>query len=279
MSASRPSPTPVQSWESPGLTRWIGARFVRDINIDEKKRDKTADDILAGEFLLCQGVRFHFDVRHPYRALEGAIMALRRHRDLDDARIVRARARARDILKWTPHFTDAYFHYTPSQMMLAALSLADRGLAERLLHDTFHHDAARPLPPAVEQERMAAAIARCRDMLGGGGAGLGPDLPAPGADFAAHYQAHWEAAYKARVAPLVQKLKKCRDPDRKNFAALERARRELAMREAASDDEEEEEEGGAAGDGGGVDQDAAVFGGPSTKRRKVAVEDPFGPAL
>lgn len=38
----------------------------------------TADEILAGEFLLCQGIRFCFDVRHPFRALEGVILELRR---------------------------------------------------------------------------------------------------------------------------------------------------------------------------------------------------------
>jgi len=37
-----------------------------------------AEEILAGEFLLCQGIRFCFDVRHPFRALEGAILELNR---------------------------------------------------------------------------------------------------------------------------------------------------------------------------------------------------------
>lgn len=43
----------------------------------------TGEEILAGEFLLCQGLRFAFDVRHPYRALEGAIMQLRTAGDVD----------------------------------------------------------------------------------------------------------------------------------------------------------------------------------------------------
>jgi hypothetical protein len=43
----------------------------------------TGEQILAGEFLLCQGLRFAFDVKHPFRALEGAIMELRRYGDLD----------------------------------------------------------------------------------------------------------------------------------------------------------------------------------------------------
>jgi cyclin H len=37
-----------------------------------------AEEILAGEFLLCQGIRFCFDVRHPFRALDGAVLELNR---------------------------------------------------------------------------------------------------------------------------------------------------------------------------------------------------------
>lgn len=49
----------------------------------EKFPNTTGDEILAGEFLLCQGIRFAFDVRHPFRALEGAIMQLRTFGDMD----------------------------------------------------------------------------------------------------------------------------------------------------------------------------------------------------
>lgn len=49
----------------------------------EKFPNTTGNEILAGEFLLCQGIRFAFDVRHPFRALEGAIMQLRTFGDVD----------------------------------------------------------------------------------------------------------------------------------------------------------------------------------------------------
>lgn len=49
----------------------------------EKFPNTTGDEILAGEFLLCQGIRFAFDVRHPFRALEGAIMQLRTFGDFE----------------------------------------------------------------------------------------------------------------------------------------------------------------------------------------------------
>jgi len=64
-------------------------------------------------------------------------MELRRYGDIDDIRIDEAHKRARQILKFSSLVTDAYFHYTPSQIMLAALSLADRGLLERIMQETF----------------------------------------------------------------------------------------------------------------------------------------------
>lgn len=51
----------------------------------------------------------------------------------------KAHLRVREILKFSPVVTDAYFHYTPSQIMLAALSIADHTLCERLIQDTFPH--------------------------------------------------------------------------------------------------------------------------------------------
>lgn len=99
---------------------------------------KSEEEILAGEFLLFQGLRFSLEVKHPFRALRGAVMELSALGDIDARRIEGAERRAREILQFSPLMTDAYFHYAPSQIMLAALSLADRGLAERLMQKTFH---------------------------------------------------------------------------------------------------------------------------------------------
>ena len=130
----------------------------------------TADDILAPEFLLTQGLRFTFDVRHPYRSLEGGIMELhemsrgsyipphgssfttedvrvgilkvKSHRgkpatmtpDECAERIKRAHNKAGDILTKGALLTDAYFLYTPSQIWMSALLAADKPLAEFYLH-------------------------------------------------------------------------------------------------------------------------------------------------
>jgi cyclin H len=110
------------------------------------------------------------------------------------ARLGAAENRAREILRFSPLITDAYFHYTPSQIMLAALSLADRGLAERLITQTFHHVAPpntdsgadtpaasgpdannKPAPRSGEdtaeiigshaRDRVLGTIEACRDLL------------------------------------------------------------------------------------------------------------------
>lgn len=124
--------------------------------------DTTADDVIAPEFLLMQGLRFTFDVRHPFRGLEGGIMELsaiaqgqaqpaphlphQTPQSLKQGllnlvpppvpatsitdRIGRAHGATRELLKSAAQMTDAYFLYTPSQIWLAAFLLADRPLAE-----------------------------------------------------------------------------------------------------------------------------------------------------
>ncbi|KAL8923688.1 MAG: hypothetical protein Q9208_004440 [Pyrenodesmia sp. 3 TL-2023] len=131
----------------------------------EKLPKMTTEDILAPEFLLTQGLRFTFDVRHPFRGLEGgfmellaftngkgqcgplinkspkqlveAMMALEpvpgsaRATSAKDlvARIQNAHGKAKELLKTSALLTDAYFLYTPSQIWLSTLLLADEALA------------------------------------------------------------------------------------------------------------------------------------------------------
>lgn len=57
--------------------------FAKLSKLAEKFPNTTEEEILAGEFLLCQGIRFAFDVRHPFRGLEGAILELRRHEEFE----------------------------------------------------------------------------------------------------------------------------------------------------------------------------------------------------
>lgn len=131
--------------------------------------DTTGEQIIAGEFLLCQGIRFAFDVRHPFRALEGAIMELRRVLPAEEARITRAKDRAREILRFSSLVTDVYFHYTPSQIMMAALSMADEGLVDLLVPkaplngDKAQGGAAGSL--ADMRAKILATIESCRKIM------------------------------------------------------------------------------------------------------------------
>ncbi|CAK7275020.1 hypothetical protein SEPCBS57363_006464 [Sporothrix epigloea] len=282
----------------------------------EKFPNTTAADILAGEFLLCQGIRFAFDVKHPFRALEGAVMELRRLVDLDaqkatsdtredeltDSRVSTAHRRAREILKFSPLVTDAYYYYSPSQIMFAALWLADRALVERLLlGETFQRPggtdpatAGTPIPPGggnvskkkkneaanwervngtQVRDRVMAAIQSCSELLN----------KEPPERYTEYYG---QPESNNMIKPLLKKLKLCRDPDRSNLVALQQAKKQGAVKSYNK---------------GRLDEDGAVFGkslgsvpasnGSSSannmtdslheaKRRKVAkLDDPFGPAL
>ena len=126
--------------------------------------DITGDEVIAPEFLLMQGLRFTFDVRHPFRGLEGGIMELQAisqgmgqpaphllNQTSEDLRrgllalppppssssnlsvhdrLGRAHTKTRETLKTSAQMTDAYFLYTPSQIWLSAFLLADKPLAE-----------------------------------------------------------------------------------------------------------------------------------------------------
>jgi cyclin H len=124
-----------------------------------------SDEVIAPEFNLTKGLRFTFDVRHPFRGLEGGVMELQAIAQgsgkpgphypektpeglmqtllsippLDSSserqhsittRIAKAHSKAREILKMAAQMTDVYFLYTPSQIWFSAFLLADRPLAE-----------------------------------------------------------------------------------------------------------------------------------------------------
>lgn len=78
------------------------------------------------------------------------------------------------------------------------------------------------------------------------------------------------------MKPLRKKLQKCRDPDRVDLVALQRARREQGTnkdKKVGNNSKDDDVFGGALG--GQAQADAR-----DTKRRKVdKLEDPFGPPL
>jgi cyclin H len=202
------------------------------------------------------------------------------------SRIDHAHARAREILKFSPLITDAYFHFTPSQIMFAALSMADQGLVELVMDEAFKTGGESGVAGEQTSEAKAKVmrtIESCQSMLE-------TEPPERMTDYwgsvrmrSRSYLGERGQPANARQAecakmlrPLLRKLKKCRDPDREDLVALQRARKELALAR-----EEKASKKGSTGD------DGAVFGGPSgadardSKRRKhnPSADDVFGPAL
>lgn len=142
--------------------------YIRLAKLAEKLSGTTGEQILAGEFLLCQGIRFAFDVRHPFRALEGAILELRRKMPDEERRVNNAHAKAREVLKFSPLLTDVYFHYTPSQIMMAALQMADAALLDLLLPPDPANNGNEDSVVGAHTDMRAkimGAIDSCRAML------------------------------------------------------------------------------------------------------------------
>lgn len=166
------------------------------------KIDKPAD-VIAPEYTLTQGLRYTFDVRHPFRGLEGAIMELQAiahgqgqpgplitgqtpesmKQAIDNieplpgfdkgslsSRISAAHGKARDLLKTAAQMTDAYFFYTPSQIWLAAFFVADKPLAQFYLDtklgagvNTVSADSQNPLE--MIRTKLMTTLSDCASLL------------------------------------------------------------------------------------------------------------------
>lgn len=168
--------------------------FTEQLNdITGSKKRLTSDDVIAPEFVVTQGLRFTFDVRHPLRGLRGGLLELlaiargtaallpslektpqqiRKEmldiaapaenpmkttattRDLED-RCGKAHDKARDILASAALLTDVYFFYTPAQIWLAALLMVDEPLT------LFYLDTKFPIasnPSANDVNGVSEAI-------------------------------------------------------------------------------------------------------------------------
>lgn len=233
----------------------------------------TPDDVLAPEFLLTQGLRFTFDVRHPQRGLEGGYMELvalangdgqsgpgnsmppakfqKNMMDLEPAksgakvirsadevlqRIERAKGKAKDTLKTSALLTDAYFLYTPSQIWLSALLLADGPLAN------FYIDTKFPTPSTLKPKLMTT-LQSCAALL----RSSPPVEP--------------EEAEVNALKKIDKKLYLCRNPEKIDLVGINKAQKR---------------------DGGTEDQlDEKIIKKRKLEREKSEreAEDIFGPAL
>lgn len=186
------------------------------------------EDILASEFLLTQGLRFTFDVRHPFRALEGAgmelqalaggtIAALPGHAppqfpglDLVE-RARRVHAKAKEYLKIRAMLCDVYFHYTPSQIMMASLLIADPDITSWYISTKFPNIAGSDAAENM-REKVMMTLEDCANML----KSVSPN------------GAVGEAELKELKA-YNKKLQKCRNPEKVDLVSInERVKRDNA---------------------------------------------------
>lgn len=223
--------------------------------------NSSAEDIIAPEFLLTQGLRFTFDVRHPFRSLEGGIMELSAIAQGEGApgphhpsqtpaglkaalqsipplpsdpssgkpptslttRIAKAHHNTREILKLAAQMTDAYFHYTPSQIWLSALLIADKPLAEFYLDTKLGPAVSSAEPPSSSSQTSPAA------MLSALRTKITSVLDSCSALLTAYTQSHTsttpDPARMKRLKQIGKKLYRCQNPEKIDLVALNKAQR------------------------------------------------------
>ncbi|KAL9100585.1 MAG: hypothetical protein Q9163_004059 [Psora crenata] len=226
----------------------------------------TAEDVIAPEFLLTQGLRFTFDVRHPQRGLEGGFMELvawakgqqgttlqQEMMDVDPVkqsgtkaktskdlvqRIQMAHGKAKDFLKSSALLTDAYFHYPPAQMWLSAFMLADEPLI------TFYLDRKLPSDSPFTV-KLLNALRSCGDLL----------RSSPSAD-------PGEGEMK-ELMQIDKKLYRCRNLEKMDLVSINKAQKR---------------DSDGTGDGG-VDEKAIKKRKLEKQKSEAEADDVFGPAL
>ncbi|PKY07277.1 putative cyclin Ccl1 [Aspergillus campestris IBT 28561] len=221
--------------------------------------DTTAEDIIAPEFVLMQSLRFNFDVRHPFRSLEGGIMELQSiaqgtgqpaphvpHQTPDTLRrdllavpptpgsssssitdrLGRAHTTTRDLLKTAAQMADAYFLYTPSQIWLSAFSLADRPLAEFYLDTKLGPQTDDNNNPLTElRSKIYRTLTNCASLL------------------QSYKSLAEDPSQKATARRISKKLYHCQNPEKANNITSAGQKRIPAAAAAAA--------AAAAGAGGG----------------------------
>ncbi|THV45602.1 hypothetical protein BGAL_0470g00020 [Botrytis galanthina] len=203
-------------------------RFASDIG------KTTTEEILSSEFLLTQGLRFQFDIRHPYRGLEGAIMellAISTHKisiptELESQRpenmhnlILESHGHARHYLKTSALLCDSYFHYTPSQIMFASLYLASAPLT------TFYLALKSYNPSNPDTNTATSTYQKVLTLIKNLAQTLSsiPEEQTP--------------EQRQEIQALVKKLKKCRNPEKADLVGLQKMKREGVEGKDGEDEE------------------------------------------
>lgn len=229
-----------------------------------EQADITEDEIKSPEFLLLQGNKFSLDVRHPFKGLDGGNIEIRAF--IADGKILagdkNAMQRVKDAvekatayLKREAQMTDAYFLFTPAQIWLAALQLADPDLTDAYLtakfeqlltaasNSTSSSSSTTPTPASITalRNKLTETVSKCAAML--------RDYTSPDAD----------KKERKELARIGRKLVKCQDPEKTDIVAVARAKR--AEKREGSDSEREGEKKKRRLERERLERDGDVFGG------------------
>lgn len=205
-----------------------------------RKISSNLDEILAPEYKIMQALRFTLDVKQPFRGLKGLLMEMlnmgegmpdkemqsqmqalppppeacttswQKDRHSLKDRIHLAYEAARKILDQPALLTDVYFLYTPSQIMHAAMHIADSALTDFVLSTKLPRDS--PVRPKV-----LATMQTCASML-------------------TNFDMKQVLTKDGRTA-LEEKLERCRDPSTRDLVKQAAAVKRNGTEDGSVDDE------------------------------------------
>ncbi|KAF2490355.1 cyclin-like protein [Lophium mytilinum] len=213
----------------------------------------TKEQVLAPEFLITQALRFTFDIRHPFRGLQGGHMemlaiaqgkaavlpyvertagelqqemlklpilpggvATKMSQHQVENRLLAATDKAKHTLRSSAIQSDAYFLYTPSQIWLAAYLLADEVLALFYLSTKFPSTIDAETPTGIAKLKVVATVRACASVL------------APDPALQKLSNAERDAMVKQEVnavKAILVKLRHCQDPDKMDLVKLNKAQK------------------------------------------------------
>ncbi|ETN40294.1 uncharacterized protein HMPREF1541_04570 [Cyphellophora europaea CBS 101466] len=214
----------------------------------------TEDEVKAPEFLLLQGIKFTLDVRHPFRGLEGGSVEMREliteGRLLSGEkeavkRLEAAIVKAKGFLRREAQMTDVYFLYTPAQIWLAAMLMADSELTVAYLTAKFESLLASEPPVGADlealQSKLTATVRKCATML--------EEYKSPEDD----------KKERKELGRIGKKLAKCQDPEKTDIVAVAKAKK--AEKREGSESEREGEKKKRRTEREKLGKDGDVFGG------------------
>ncbi|KAF2434907.1 cyclin-like protein [Tothia fuscella] len=220
--------------------------FVEKLNQVPGLNKVTAEDVLAPEFILTQGLRFCFDVRHPYRGLKGFYLECRimdqamkasnlpenfsnqTEEEMRENIKRETKKTSQDFLADVDHgyglvrntlnnaalVSDAYFLYTPSQILFGAWYLHKPALIKYYLDMKLSQN-----PNSPSAQKLWDVINDCTMLLEEKEAQIGA------------------VADRAQLSRIDKKLYKCRNPEKIDLVGLNKAQKRDAGKEGQLDEQ------------------------------------------